>query len=171
MGKIYLPVQDMRVWSLTLEDPLEKKAETHRQPTVFLPGKSHGQRSLAGYRPWLRVTKSETRLTELAHTESLLWNMLLQAAHGVPCDLYSTIVHAWCLETHSTAELFPLRSDGNNRLLDCVPHFHLFLSKASWSSPKYNSNSLGPSLLWSAWILNPGARPEWAAVNTLHRIY
>ena len=36
--------------------PLEK--ETHskgRKPTpVFLPGKSHGQRSLAGYRPWGR---------------------------------------------------------------------------------------------------------------------
>ena len=30
------------------EDPLEKW-----QPTpVFLPGKSHGQRSLAGYNPW-----------------------------------------------------------------------------------------------------------------------
>ena len=31
------------------EDPLEKEM----QPTpVFLPGKSHGQRSLAGYSPW-----------------------------------------------------------------------------------------------------------------------
>ena len=38
----------MRVPSLGWEDPLEKKW----QPTpVFLPGKSHGQKSLAGYSP------------------------------------------------------------------------------------------------------------------------
>ena len=37
------------VRSLGWEDPLEKKW----QPTsVFLPGKFHGQRSLAGYSPW-----------------------------------------------------------------------------------------------------------------------
>ena len=39
----------MLVPSLGWEDPLEKEM----QPTpVFLPGKSHGQRSLVGYRPW-----------------------------------------------------------------------------------------------------------------------
>ena len=38
--------KEMHVKSLGGEDPLEKKW----QPTpVFLPGKSHGQRSLAGY--------------------------------------------------------------------------------------------------------------------------
>ena len=37
------------VQSLGQEDPLEKEM----QPTpVFLPGKSHGQWSLAGYSPW-----------------------------------------------------------------------------------------------------------------------
>ena len=34
---------------LALEDPLEK--EMAASP-VFLPGKSHGPRSLAGYNPW-----------------------------------------------------------------------------------------------------------------------
>ena len=40
------------------------------QPTpVFLPGESHGQRSLAGYSPW--VTKSQTRLKRLiSHTDT-----------------------------------------------------------------------------------------------------
>ena len=39
----------MRVRSLGQEDPLEEG----RQPTpVFLPGESHGQRSLVGYSPW-----------------------------------------------------------------------------------------------------------------------
>ena len=31
------------------EDPLEKEMATH---SIFLPGKSHGQRSLMGYGPW-----------------------------------------------------------------------------------------------------------------------
>ena len=40
--------QETQVRFLGLEDPLEKKMA----PTpVFLPGKAHGQRSLAGYSP------------------------------------------------------------------------------------------------------------------------
>ena len=40
--------QETQVQSLSQEDPLEKG-----QPTpVFLHGKFHGQRSLAGYSPW-----------------------------------------------------------------------------------------------------------------------
>ena len=35
--------------SLDQEDPLEKERAT---APVFLPGKSHGQRSLMGYSPW-----------------------------------------------------------------------------------------------------------------------
>ena len=42
-------VQEMWVPSLGQEDPAEKEM----QPTaVYLPGKSHGQRGLAGYNPW-----------------------------------------------------------------------------------------------------------------------
>ena len=38
---------------------------------VFLPGESHGQRSLAGYSPW--VTKSQTQLKQLSrHTHSII---------------------------------------------------------------------------------------------------
>ena len=41
-------MQEMQIQSLGQEDPLEKEW----QPTlVFLPGESHGQRSLAGYSP------------------------------------------------------------------------------------------------------------------------
>ena len=47
-----LPLQETQeLWgpSLGREDPLEEGVV----PTpVFLPGESHGQRSLAGYRPW-----------------------------------------------------------------------------------------------------------------------
>ena len=40
---------------LGLGDPLEKEMATH---SIILPGKSHGQRSLAGYSPW--VAKGRT---------------------------------------------------------------------------------------------------------------
>jgi len=42
------PVQEMWVWSLGWEDLLEKEMGTH---SVFLPRKSHGERSLEGYGP------------------------------------------------------------------------------------------------------------------------
>ena len=52
------------------------------QPTpVFLPGKSHGQRSLVGYSPW--VTKGRTRLTRLRiHAHFVLSCALL--CHPLP---------------------------------------------------------------------------------------
>ena len=40
-------MQETWVWSLGWEDPLEKKMAT----SVFLPGKSHEQKSLAGCSP------------------------------------------------------------------------------------------------------------------------
>ena len=42
-------MQEMGVQFLHQKDPLEKGKATH---PVFLPGKFHGQRSLAGYSPW-----------------------------------------------------------------------------------------------------------------------
>ena len=52
-------LQEMWIRSLGREDPLEMAWE----PTpVFLPGESHGQRSLAGYSP-LGHTESDTTET------------------------------------------------------------------------------------------------------------
>ena len=45
-----VPMQETRVHSLGGEDPLQKGMATHTP--VFLPGESHGQRSLVGYSPW-----------------------------------------------------------------------------------------------------------------------
>ena len=42
-------MQKTWVQSLDQEDPLEEKCQS---TPVFLPGKSLGQRSLAGYSPW-----------------------------------------------------------------------------------------------------------------------
>ena len=58
--------QDMQVWSLTWEDPLEEKMAPI---PVFLPGKSHGQRNLVGYSPWGR---KELEATEDTNTILLL---------------------------------------------------------------------------------------------------
>ena len=52
-------MQETRVQSLGWEDPLEKGMAT---TPVFLPEKSHGQRSLLGYSP--RGCKSQTRLSD-----------------------------------------------------------------------------------------------------------
>ena len=58
---------EMRVQSLSQEDPLEKRT----QPIpVFLPGKVHGPMILAGYNPW---DPKETDQTEqLTHTSNKL---------------------------------------------------------------------------------------------------
>ena len=50
-------IQETRVPSPGQENPLEKDMVTH---SVFLPGKSHGQRSLVGYSPWGRKESDRT---------------------------------------------------------------------------------------------------------------
>ena len=52
-------MQEIWVRSLGGEDPLE---EEMAPSPVFFPGESHGQRSLAGYSPW--VAKGRTRLRD-----------------------------------------------------------------------------------------------------------
>ena len=51
------------------EDPLEKGMATQSSP-VFLPRKSHGQRSLVGYSPW-GLRESDT--TELLTHSPSVW--------------------------------------------------------------------------------------------------
>ena len=59
-------VLETKVQSLGGEDPLEEEMATQ----VFLPGKSHGQRSLAGYSPW---DGKELDTTERLHFH--LWGL------------------------------------------------------------------------------------------------
>ena len=51
-------MQQTRIQSLDLEDPLEEGMATH---PVFLPGESYGQRSLVGYSQ--RGSKTHTWLS------------------------------------------------------------------------------------------------------------
>ena len=53
-------MQETRIRTLGWEDPLEK--EVANNTPVLLPGKSQGQRSLAGYSP--RDHKSQRRLSD-----------------------------------------------------------------------------------------------------------
>ena len=56
--------QETRVWSLGREDPPEKDW----QPTlVFLPGESHGRRSLVGYSPWGHKESDTTERLNNSH--------------------------------------------------------------------------------------------------------
>ena len=56
-------MQETWVQSLVREDPLEKEMAIQ---SAFLPGESHGQRSLAGYSPW-GLKKLDTT-EQLIHT-------------------------------------------------------------------------------------------------------
>ena len=51
-------------------------------PSLFLPGRSHGQRSLAGYRSWGR---KERDLTEYTHTHTHTHTHTLSTAPPTPC--------------------------------------------------------------------------------------
>ena len=62
-------IQETRVRSLNQEDPLEEEMATYYS---ILVGKSHRQRSLAGYSPWGR---KELDMTEWlnTHTHTYIW--------------------------------------------------------------------------------------------------
>ena len=72
--------QEIWVLSLGWEDPLERIfwSGEEKQPTpVFLPGESHGQRSLVGYSSWsykesdmTEHTQIHTRVRTHTHTHS-----------------------------------------------------------------------------------------------------
>ena len=64
-------LQDTQVLSLGQEDPSEEGA-WQRTP-VFLPGESHGQRSLAGYSPYSHKELDMTEATE--HTQDVYVNL------------------------------------------------------------------------------------------------
>ena len=69
-------VQETQVQSLGWEDPLGEGMAT---TPVFLPGESHGQRSLEGYSPWgckeLDKTKTSDYEYSFMHTKKQIFNV------------------------------------------------------------------------------------------------
>ena len=57
-------MQETWVWSLDLEDPLEKDMATHF--SILLHGEFRGQGSMAGYSPWNHIESDTTE--QLTHT-------------------------------------------------------------------------------------------------------
>ena len=60
-------MQENSVKSLGQEDPLEKDWQPN---PVFLPGESHGERSLVGYSPWGRKESDMTERLSLSSYSS-----------------------------------------------------------------------------------------------------
>ena len=60
-------MQETQIRSLGWEDALEKEMAA---TPVFLPGKSHGLRSLVGYRPW---GHKESDTMHVVHVEDILF--------------------------------------------------------------------------------------------------
>ena len=87
----------MQVQSLGQEDPLEKEMQL---TPVFLPGKSHGQRSPVGYSPWGCkrvgydfVTKQQQQLLQLLCAQLLSRVQLSRALPlGKPIITTTTIL-------------------------------------------------------------------------------
>ena len=60
-------MQEKSVKSMGQEDPLEKEWQPN---PVFLPGESHGERSLVGYSPWGRKESDMTERLSLSSYSS-----------------------------------------------------------------------------------------------------
>ena len=89
---------EMHVQSLGWKDPLEKEW----QPTpVFLPGKSHGQRSLAGYSPW---GHKELDTTEHMHTHIAC----IKSFFLFIVELYSMVWVCNCLFVHPLKDIWDI---------------------------------------------------------------
>ena len=76
----------MLAQSLGWEDPLEEGTATH---SVFLPGESHGQRTLVGYSPWGCKESYTTEQLILPHstreqTEGTRRTTILQSPEKTP---------------------------------------------------------------------------------------
>ena len=94
-------MQKTQVWSLGWEDPLEKGM----QPTpVFLPGKSHGQRSLVSYSPW-----GHRRVRRDWATNTFTWFLLLYSTLFLSFTVQLSILYISLLSIFSFPP--PLPSD------------------------------------------------------------
>ena len=114
-------MQETQVPSLGQEDPLEKEW----QPTlVFLPGESHGQRSLVGYSPrdseliqsWFRGAwwatvhgiQSWTKLSDLHYCNNMYpsFEFIIQNNFSFLKILYAPRIHPFLLQSLETTDLF-----------------------------------------------------------------
>ena len=81
-------MQETQVWSLGWEDPRRRKWQS---TPVFLPGESHGWRSLVGYSP---RDHKESDITESLHVTSFfLWRSSIPFVYMCVCAAVNIEVH------------------------------------------------------------------------------
>ena len=123
--RISLPMQETQVRSLGREDPLEKRMATH---SSIHAGKSHGQRSLAGYSAWgCKEPDTTERLTAATMAQAFLDQFELSSSSGplpgsqpspVSCDHPSAWLHP--RQTPSLSSKLSLHSSQSSTKSDCV---------------------------------------------------
>ena len=128
-------MQEMRVWPLGQEAPLEKGMATH---SSILAWWSHGQRSLEGYSPW-RHKESDT--TEAAEHSCSMHNISGQSRDLQPAASFILCPH---INHNQTAWSFYLHC--GFKPINCPVQFVLhFLLNFQWilrAQPSVNSFSL-----------------------------
>ena len=83
--------QETQVLSLGWEDPLDKEW----QPTpIFLPGESHGRRSLVDYSPWGR---KESDTTDQATSYAIIGNTFLRKSKITKWTINNPLYNSLCL--------------------------------------------------------------------------
>ena len=92
-------MQEIQVWSLGREDPLEKGMATHSR---ILAGKSYGQRSLAGYSPWGHKELDMTERLSTNHTNNNLYGKIIWKRMNVCIYITESLCHT--LETNTNCK-------------------------------------------------------------------
>ena len=88
-GKPSSTMQETCVWSLGGEDLLEKEM----QPTpVFLPGKSHGRRSLVGYSPWGRKELDRIKRLHFTSLHFPFYTFFRPTSNFICCDIHISLL-------------------------------------------------------------------------------
>ena len=146
-------MEETWVQSLRGEDPLEKEIATHSPTLVFLPGKSQGQRSLAGYSPWGHKSQTRLRTTTYAYTMSTTDTkftsnkaalLLPPQTHTLKPTTYETHIHNTYNVHRFTAQTHNKTDPQSIHTRSDVLRMMLFLAvKSIW----YHTDLLNPALL------------------------
>ena len=100
-------MQELGVWSLGWQDPLEKGMASHSR---ILAGEFHGQRSLLGYSPWGRKESDTTEWLSLSLCDRYCHSHCRSLAHTLCTCVYVqhtayTFRIAWSCVCKAMAEL------------------------------------------------------------------
>ena len=109
-------LQETWVWSLGWEDPLEEELAPN---PVFLPGKSHGQRSLAGYSP--QSCKESDMIEQLSMQNGILLNVKKNEALLFAATWVDLKVIKWNVGHRKTTTVcchLPVESKKYNKLVN-----------------------------------------------------